>query len=354
MTSAIRSTFGVLPDGREVAAVTLTSATGVSVTVITWGATLQSVILPDRDGRPAEVALGYGDLAGYVSGNAYFGATVGRFANRIADGRFELDGKTYALPCNDGPNSLHGGTTGFDRQLWTVVAVEDAAVIMRLISPDGDQGYPGTLTVTARYALDGAGTLTIDYHATTDSPTVVSITNHAYWNLGGEGSGSAMGHVVTIAGEHFTPVEETLIPTGERRPVAGTAFDFREPRTVGECIGDRGDEQLRFGGGYDHNWVVGAASGAVVAVATMTDPASGRRFTLGSDQPGLQFYSGNFLDGTIVGKAGLPYRRRDALAFEPQRFPDTPNQPDFGSATLRPGESYRNRIVYTFSIAPGA
>ncbi len=320
MVTATRSRFGTLPDGRAVEAVTLANAAGVSVTVIAWGATLKSVILPDRDGRRADVALGYPDIDGYLGGTGYFGATVGRYANRIAGGRFELDGITYKVPQNNGPNSLHGGTTGFDRQLWEVVAVDAAAVTLRLVSPAGDQGYPGTLTATTRYALDEGGRLEIDYRSTTDAPTIVNITNHAYWNLGGPDSGSARDHVVTIAADRYNPVDATLIPTGELRPVAGTEFDFREPRAVGETP-------------YDHNWILTGTDGALRTVATVADPASGRCFTLASNQPGLQFYSGNPL----------------GLAFEPQRFPDTPNRPAFGSARLDPGQEYCNRIAYAFA-----
>ncbi|QXQ05034.1 galactose mutarotase [Sphingosinicellaceae bacterium] len=350
---ASTSTFGALADGRPVAAVTLTNQAGVAVTVIAWGATLQAVVLPGRDGSRADVALGCADMAGYLAKPSYFGATVGRFANRIAKGRFTLDGTSYQAPVNDGPNSLHGGTVGFDKVLWDVVGVTSgptASVTLRHVSRDGDQGFPGTLTVDAVYSLDEASVLTIEYRATTDRPTIVNITSHAYWNLGGEGSaGGAMGHLVTIPADSFTPVDATLIPTGELKPVAGTVFDFRTPRAVGNGVRDGHDQQIVLGRGYDHNWVIGPTpTPANHLMATVSEPVSGRRFALWSNQPGLQFYSGNFLDGTVIGKSGNLYRQGDALVFEPQLFPDTPNQPAFGSARLEPGQTYRNVIVYKF------
>ncbi len=349
-----RATFGTLPDGRPVPAVTLVNRHGVHATVIAWGATLQSLILPDRTGHLADVALGYDNLKDYLDHPQYFGATVGRFANRIARGKFTLDGKAYQVPVNNGPNSLHGGTAGFDKQLWQVV---DAAggpsghVTLRHVSPDGEMGYPGTLTVDATYTLGEDDRLTIEYRATTTAPTIVNVTNHAYWNLSGEGSANgAMGHRVTIPAETYLPTDAGAIPTGEFRPVAGTAFDFRTPRAVGERVRDATDQQLVFGRGYDHNWVVGRqVTVDEHLMARVADPTSGRAFELWSNQPGLQFYSGNFLDGTTSGKAKRIYRAGDAVVFEPQIFPDTPNQPAFGSARLAPGETYRNVISYRFS-----
>lgn len=343
--TAERFVFGVLPDGREVAAITL-HAGEVSATVLAWGATLQSLLLPDINGETADVTLGFDDLDGYLVPSGYFGATVGRFANRIGGGRFVLDGMTYELPMNDGPNSLHGGTTGFDRQLWDVEAIDAGAVTFRLVSPHGDQGYPGNLTVDATYALDPAGVLTIDYRATTDAPTVVNITSHAYWNLAG--GGSAMDHQLTIPAERFLPVDATLIPTGERRDVTGTPFDFRAATKVGARIRNGRDDQLGHGSGYDHSWLMGDA-GEPRMVARVADPGSGRALELVSNQPGLQLYSGNFLDGSVVGKSGQRYRQGDAIALEPQRCPDTPNRPEFGSALLCPGETYRNTLIYRFS-----
>ena len=354
LSETISGVFGKTADGRDVASVTLTNARGISATVIASGATLQSVMLPDRDGRRVDVALGYDDMAGYLANPEYFGATVGRFTNRIANGRFSLDGTSYQTPLNDGPNALHGGIAGFDKVLWTVVATGEGSVTLRHISPDGDQGYPGTLTIDAVYSLDDADALTIEYRATTTAPTIVNITNHAYWNLAGEGSaGGAMGHVVTIHADRYTPVDATLIPTGELRRVAGTVFDFRTPHAVGERIRDGRDQQIVFGRGYDHNWVIAdTVAAAPRPMAKVVDPASGRGFALSSNQPGVQFYSGNFLDGSVVGKSGHSYRAGDAVVFEPQLFPDTPNQPNFGlnGGRLDPGETYHNVIVYHFTL----
>jgi aldose 1-epimerase len=349
--TATRTTFGTLPDGRVVPAVTLANAHGVSATVIAYGAALQSLIMPDRDGRKADIVLGYDNLDQYLAQPQYFGETVGRFANRIAKGKFTLDGKSYQVPVNNGPNSLHGGTTGFGAVLWTVTKVSDgpaAAVTLRYVSKDGDQGYPGTLTVDATYSLDEHDRLTIDYRATTDAPTIVNLSNHTYWNLSGEGSANgAMGEVLTIPADRYLPTDATSIPTGERRPVAGTVFDFRTPHVIGERVRDAADQQIVFARGYDHNWIVGdAVTPGQHLMAKVSDPASGRGFELWSNQPGVQFYSGNFLDGTSHGKAGKIYREGDAIVLEPQLFPDTPNQPSFPSARLAPGQVYRNTITY--------
>ncbi len=358
--TATRSVFGRMPDGAAVAAVTLRNDRGVTVRVIAYGARVQEVITPDRNGHPADIALGFSSLAGYLSkSDPYFGATVGRFANRIAKGRFTLDGHTYQLTINDGPNSLHGGKKGFDRALWTVTAVRQGpastGVTLRYVSPNGDQGYPGTLTATATYTLDDGDRLHIDYRATTDAPTIVNLSNHTYWNLSGEGSGSVMGERLMIPASEYTPVDATQIPTGVFSPVAGTPFDFREPKAIGRDIRDGRSQQLLFGRGYDLNWVISRkAVASSRRVARVVDPHSGRVLTLSSTQPGLQFYSGNFLDGTLVGTSGHIYRQGDAFVLEPQIFPDTPNHPNFGSATLLPGQVYRNEIIYTFSTEGGS
>ena len=356
---ARRSAFGTLPDGRAVPAVTLSNGHGVSATVIAYGAALQSLVMPDRTGARADVALGYATLPEYLAKPQYFGATVGRYANRLALGRFTIDGQSFQTPVNDGPNSLHGGKQGFDKVLWEVASVHSgpvASVTLRYVSRDGDQGYPGTLTVDATYSLDEKNQLSIEYRATTDRATVVNVTNHNYWNLSGEGSANgAMGTEVTIPADAYLPTGATAIPTGEIRPVAGTPFDFRTPRVVGERVRDAKDQQIVFGRGYDHNWIVGRAVTAEPhLMARAHDPASGRGFELWSNQPGLQFYSGNFLDGTSSGKSGRIYRGGDALVFEPQLFPDTPNQPAFGSARLAPGETYRNLMIYRLTTGqPG-
>ena len=344
-----RATFGTLPDGRAVERVTLTNAHGVSASVIALGAALQSVTMPDRAGKIADVQLGYDTLEGYATKPEFFGATVGRVANRVARGRFTLDGKAYATPVNNGPNSLHGGTKGFDKVLWQVVAVKDgptASVTLRYVSPDGDMGYPGTVTTLATYSLDERGALTIDYRATTDRPTYVNLSNHAYWNLAGPGM-SAMGHVVTIPADRYTPTDASSIPLGRHAGVAGTVFDFRKPTAVGDRVRDARDEQIVFARGYDHNWVVGdAVTPDQHRMARVVDPVSGRGFELWSNQPGLQFYSGNFFDGTVKGKRGQAYRMGDAIVMEPQVFPDAMNQPGFPSIRLNPGQTYRNVMTY--------
>lgn len=355
-----RSTFGKLADGRAVPAVTLTNDNGLSATIIAYGATLQSVMLPDASGRTVDVALGYDNIEAYVAKGEYFGSTVGRFANRLAKGRFALDGKAYQTPVNNGENALHGGTAGFDKVLWEVVEAKSGAdsahVTLRHVSRNGEMGYPGTLTVLATYTLDDRNALRIEYTATTDAPTIVNITNHAYWNLSGEGSANgAMGHVLTIPAETYLPTDAGAIPTGEYKRVEGTVFDFRKPTAVGDRVRDARDQQILFGRGYDHNWVVGRkVLKNEQLMARVSDPASGRGFELWSNQPGLQFYSGNFFDGTVVGKSGQIYRMGDAIVLEPQIFPDTPNQRDFGSARLAPGESYYNVMTYRFTTGKPA
>ncbi len=351
-----RESFGRLPDGGEAEAITLRNAAGMSARVITFGAAIQSVIVPDRKGRMADVALGFATLNEYLADTAYFGATVGRVANRIAGGRFELDGRSYQVPVNNGPNALHGGTRGFDKVDWAVVGTAETpvpSVTLRHISPDGDQGFPGRLEAVATYSLDGKGRLTIDYRATADRPTLVNLTNHAYWNLAGEGAPEgAMDHLLTIPADHFLPTDATAIPSGEFRPVAGTPFDFRQPIAVGARVREGGDEQIGFGRGYDHHWAVSRdRADAPRLLARVEEPRSGRVLEVHSDQPGLQFYSGNFLDGTVRGKSGRLYRQGDCIVLEPQMPPNTPNQPDFGSITLGPDDSYRNTIIFAFSIA---
>ncbi len=354
--TAVRAPFGTLADGREVPAVTLTNRHGVKAVVIAWGAALQQLWVPDRHGTLADVTLGPATLKDYVDKREFFGATVGRFANRLARGRFTLDGTTYQLATNDGANALHGGDEGFDRKLWEVVEVaggDTPHVTLRLVSADGDQGYPGQLTVTATYTLDDSNQLTIDYRATTTRPTIVNITNHAYWNLAGEGaSRSALDAMLTIAADRFTPVDAALIPTGEKRAVAGTPFDFRTPHIIAERVRAGGDAQIVFGHGYDHNFIIAdAATATPHLMARVEDQLSGRTMELWSNQPGLQFYSGNFLDATTIGKAGALYRAGDAIALEPQNFPDSPHQRAFPSARLAPGDTYRNVILYKFGVA---
>lgn len=350
-----REPFGQV-DGVAVEAIALSNANGMRVRIISYGAGIQAVLVPDRDGKLADVALGHATLQPYLDQPQYIGSTVGRVANRIAAGRFRFDGADYQVPVNNGANSLHGGDKGFDKVVWDVLGISEegaASVTLGLVSPDGDQGYPGTLTVTATYSLSAGNALTVEYRAATDRPTLVNLSNHAYWNLAGEGAAEgAMGHRLTIFADHYLPTDATAIPTGEVRAVAGTPFDFRTPRIVGDRVRDAAYEQIRFGRGYDHNWVIGREVKLEPRlVARVEDPASGRVMEMLSTQPGLQFYSGNFLDGSSVGKAGRLYRMGDAIVLEPQLFPDTPNQPAFGSARLDPGESYRHVIVWRFSAA---
>jgi aldose 1-epimerase len=355
--TARREPFGTLPDGTPVEAVTLTGANGVSARIMTLGATLQALNAPDRSGRIADVTLGYDDARSYVEHPNYWGQTIGRYANRIAGGRFTLDGKTYQLPLNDKTNSLHGGPGGFDKRNWQIVEVSDkggvAKVALRMVSPAGDQGYPGNLTVTTTYTLDDRGSLTIDMDASTDAPTIVNLTNHALFNLAGEGSpGGALGHRMTVAAHRYTPVDATLIPTGELRNVAGTPFDFAGGRIIDEVVRDGRDPQIVIGRGVDHNFVLDAGKTAEPKLAVrLEDPRSGRVLEVLTDQPGIQIYTGNFLDGTFVGKNKHVYRMGDGIALEPQVFPDTPNKPAFGSARVDPGKPYHHRMIYRLSVA---
>ncbi len=353
---ATREAFGTLADGTPIEKVTLTNANGMSATVMTLGATLQALMVPDRDGNVADVVLGYDTAAEYLENPQYFGATVGRYANRIAGGSFSLDGQRFTLETNDGPNHLHGGVAGFDKRVWTITSVTsgpEAKVVLSYRSPDGEGGYPGTLVATATYTLNEANELKIEYGAVTDAPTVVNITNHSFFNLAGGAidAPAAVSQRLTLNASRFTPVNETLIPTGELRPVEGTPFDFRAPTVIAERIRNGHNEQIRIGRGYDHNYVLDGASGALRPAVRLEDPVSGRVMEIESDAPGLQFYSGNFLDGTVTGKGGRIYRQGDGLCFEPQVFPDSPNQPSFPTARLNPGETYSNTMVLRFSVA---
>lgn len=355
--TAQRAPFGKLPDGTAIEAVTLTNAHGVSARIITYGATLQALIAPDRQGRKADIALGYDDLTGYVEHPNYFGATIGRFANRIRGGRFTLDGKTWSLPLNDKPNSLHGGTQGFDKRPWRIESMQSgptATVTLALTSAAGDQGYPGTLQVKESYSLDEAGALTLDYSATTDAPTVVNITNHSIFDLAGEGSQhGVLDERLTIPASHYTPVDATLIPTGVLQPVAGTVFDFTRGRIIGQDIRDGRDPQIVAGRGYDHNFALDTGlTREPKLAARLEDPGSGRALEVWSTEPGLQVYTGNFLDGTRVGKHGHLYRMGDGIALEPQKFPNAPNEPRFASARLDPGATYHHRMIFRLSTVP--
>ncbi|SOE03044.1 aldose 1-epimerase [Blastococcus haudaquaticus] len=334
-----REPFGSLPDGRGVERYVLRSG-DLEVAVLTYGAVLQSVRAPDAQGAVADVALGYDDLAGYLGDSTYVGAVVGRFANRIAGGRFVLDDAEHVLPQNHGTSCLHGGPEGFHTRLWSGREVP-GGVELTLTSPDGDMGFPGALTATVRYVLDDEG-LTLTYGATTDRATVVNLTNHAYWNLAG--GGSIEDHVLELPAERFVAVDDRLIPT-ELSPVTGTPLDFRSPTRVGDRLREA-TAQLRYAQGYDHAWVLDGEG--LRRAARVTDPVSGRVLEVLTDQPSVQFYSGNFLDGSVVGRGGRAYRQGDGLCLETQHLPDSPNRPDFPSTTLRPGQTYATRTTFRF------
>jgi aldose 1-epimerase len=349
--SQFQEPFAALPDGRPVAVYTLANAHGLEVRVITYGATLVSLETPDRNGRLDDLVLGYHDLAGYLRDTSYFGGTIGRYANRIAGGRFDLDGRTYRLATNDGPNHLHGGLRGFHTALWDAepfAAPDRVGLRLRHLSPDGDEGYPGNLAVVVEYALTAADELVIDYTATTDRATPVSLTHHSYFNLAGAGGGDVLAHRLAIDADHFTPVDGRRIPDGSLAPVAGTPLDFRSLTPIGARIDDD-HEQLRGAHGYDHNFVLRSGGAGLAHAARVEDPRSGRSLDIWTTEPGLQFYSGNYLHGE-VGKGGRAYGRRHGLCLEPQRFPDSPNRPQFPSCILRPGGEYRSRTVFAFGV----
>ncbi len=351
---ARRIPFGKLADGTAIEAVELTNGGGISARVLTLGATLQALSVPDRSGRSEDIVLGYATAAEYLADPQYFGASVGRYANRIAHGKFALDGRAYQLETNDNANHLHGGLRGFDKRVWKIESIDggsQARVVLSYDSADGEGGYPGRLRATAMYSLDDRNVLEIEYRATTDRPTIVNLTNHSFFNLGGAASGrDALGERLTIMADTYTPVDASLIPTGERRSVAGTAFDFRAGAIIGERIRDGAEPQIVIGRGYDHNFVVRGAADTERLAARIEDPATGRVMELWTIAPGLQFYSGNFLNGTVVGKGGRVYRQGDGLCLEPQVFPDAPNHPDFPSARLDPGQTYRNALSLRFSV----
>jgi aldose 1-epimerase len=349
--------FGQLPDGAPVELFTINSGTGVELRTISYGAIVVSIRVPDRSGVSNDVVLGFDTLDGYLGSHPYFGAVVGRYANRIAKGQFTLDGRTFALATNNGPNHLHGGVRGFDKVVWQAEPfVRDgrAGVVYRHTSQDGDEGYPGTLNVRVTYTLSPASEFIVEYEATTDKATPINLTQHSYFNLAGAGHGDILGHQLTIDADRFTPVDETLIPTGELTSVAGTPFDFRQPAVIGARV-DADHTQIRYGKGYDHNWVLndppGATGRALRHAARLVEPAGGRTLDVSTTEPGMQFYAGNFLDGTVTGKSGLVYQRRFGLALETQHYPDSPNHSNFPSTILRPGERFQSTTVFTFGVA---
>jgi len=350
--------FGTTARGASVSVYTLKNAHGIELRVLDYGGIIVSLKLPDRAGKFDDVVLGYDSLAGYERASPYFGALIGRYGNRIARGRFTLDGRTYTLATNNGPNHLHGGARGFDKVVWDVTPFDgpdSVGLILRYTSRDGEEGYPGMLHATVTYTLTNRDELIFDYHATTDRATPVNLTQHSYFNLAGHGrGGDILGHVVTLNADHFTPVDSTLIPTGEVRSVAGTPFDFRSPTSIGARI-DAEDLQLRHGRGYDHNFVLnkgGKGGTGLTLAARVYEPTSGRVMEISTTEPGLQFYSGNYLDGTLRGKQGVVYGHRGGFAMETQHFPDSPNKPAFPSTILRPGAEYRSRTIYAFSVQP--
>ncbi|UCC71995.1 MAG: galactose mutarotase [Gemmatimonadota bacterium] len=352
MTAQEVEPFGRTADGKDVGLYTLANANGVVVKITNYGGILTHLFVPDREGNLADVVLGYDSLDDYLRDSPYFGAIVGRYGNRIARGRFVLDGVEYTLAANNGANHLHGGLKGFDKVVWTAepFATDDAAGLrLTYVSADGEEGYPGQLSVTVTYALTNDNELRIDYRAETDKPTVVNLTHHSYFNLAGHDSGDILEHELALAASRFTPVDPGLIPTGELRSTVSTPMDFGKATAIGARI-DEADEQLRFGGGYDHNFVLDEYDGSLRIAAQVYEPTSGRVMEIYTTEPGIQFYSGNFLDGSNVGKGGAPYDHRAGFCLETQHFPDSPNKPQFPSTVLRPGERFESTTVYRFSV----
>jgi aldose 1-epimerase len=348
--------FGNTADGQQVDLYTLSNKQGMEASIATYGATLVTLKVPDRTGKIDDVVLGYDTVDGYATGKSYFGGTIGRYGNRIARAKFTLDGEVYDLAKNDGPNSLHGGTIGFNKRLWNAREVSNPdgeSLELSYLSKAGEEGYPGNLSVTVTYTLSRErNELKIEYHATTDKDTVLNLTNHSYFNLAGQGNGDILHHQVTLHASRFTPVDETLIPTGELRDVSGTPFDFLQPAEIGARIGQN-DQQLKVGKGYDHNWVLDKESGAdlLTSAAQAYDPQSGRVLEILTTEPGIQFYSGNFLDGSAHGKGRKSYGYRSGFCLETQHFPDSPNHPSFPTTELKPGQTKRSTTVLRFSTA---
>ena len=347
-----KESFGVTPNGEAVTLFTLSPTPEFKVSITNFGGIITAVFTPDRDGTMADIVLGFDDLDSYIGKHPYFGAIVGRYGNRIAQGKFTLDGKEYTLAVNNEPNHLHGGVHGFDKAVWNAETInrEDALGLkLTHVSPDGDEGYPGTLTCEVTYWVTKNKTIEIEYKAQTDAATPVNLTNHSYFNLAGHDSREILDHQMTLFAEHFIPVDETLIPTGKLQPVKGTPMDFRKPTMIGDRIEDE-DEQLLFGIGYDHTFVIDPKdSGTLKKAALVYEPTTGRQMEVWTTEPGVQFYSGNFLDGTNIGKGNTVYNHRFGFCLETQHFPDSPNQPNFPSTIVRPGETYRTRTEYRFS-----
>jgi aldose 1-epimerase len=347
----MKQSFGKTTDGQPVDRYTLKNAHGMEADIITRGAVVTRLIVPDRSGTPGDVVLGFDTLEGYLKENPYFGAIVGRYGNRIAKGRFTLNGKTYTLATNNGPNSLHGGLKGFDKQLWTArpaMSGDGQSLELTYVSRDGEEGYPGTLTAKVTYTLTNDNALRIQYDITSDKDTVANVTNHSYFNLAGQGAGDILGHEIMLNADRFTPVDETLIPTGELKPVAGTPFDFRKAMPIGSRI-NADDAQIKFGKGYDHNFVLNGKAGTLRQAVRVAEKTSGRVMEVYTTEPGVQFYTGNFLDGSIKGKEGKVYAFRNGFCLETQHFPNSPNTPSFPTTVIKGGEHYASQTEYRFS-----
>lgn len=344
--------FDKTPDGQLVDLVTLRNSGGLEVRILTYGGTIMSINAPDRAGQFDDVVLGHDRLAGYLANPSYFGCLIGRYGNRIAKGQFSLDGKTYTLAKNNGPNHLHGGVKGWDKVVWKSDMFQNAdgvGVKLSYTSADGEEGYPGKVSADVTYTLTDKNEIIVDYHATTDKPTVINLTQHSYFNLAGGKASDILGHELMINADQYTPVDDTLIPTGELAPVQGTPFDFRTSTAIGARINDA-NEQLKRGKGYDHNYVLNRQGEGMSPAARVVEPTTGRTLDIATTEPGIQFYSGNFLDGTIKGKADRVYPLRSGFCLETQHYPDSPNQPKFPSTVLKPGAEYRSRTVFTFGV----
>ena len=350
--SIIQADFGTMPDGQRVSIYTLTNTQGAIARITNYGAIVTELWMPDKNGTLGDIVLGFDSLEGYLGDSPYFGCIVGRYGNRIGKGRFSLDGKSYTLAVNNGENHLHGGLKGFDKVVWKAEPVTDkdgVGLKLRYLSKDMEEGYPGNLDVTVVYTLTNANELRIDYTATTDKPTVCNLTHHGYFNLAGQGKGDILGHELMLNADRYTPVDDGLITTGEILPVAGTPMDFIKPTKIGSRI-DADFEQLRFGGGYDHNWVLNKKGNEMSLAARVYEQTSGRVMEIWTNEPGVQFYAGNFLDGTLTGKGGKVYQYRYGFCLETQHYPDSPNKPNFPSTTLRPGQTYKTTTIHKFSV----
>jgi len=343
--------FGQTADGKQAGIFTLTNKNGLVAQITNFGGIVTSLLVPDRDGKFADVVLGFDDLEGYINEHPYFGALIGRVGNRIAKGKFTLEGKEYTLAINNGPNHLHGGLKGFDKVIWNAkpsMTDNGPALELTYLSRDGEENYPGNLSCRVVYTLTNDNELKIDYEATTDKPTPINLTQHSYFNLAGHNAGDMLSHEVVINADNFTPIDETLIPNGQIKPVDGTPMDFRTPTEIGARINSN-DEQIKFGGGYDHNWVLNNKDGKLALAATFHEKTSGRFMEVLTTEPGIQFYTGNFLDGSNIGKGGAVYNHRNGFCAETQHFPDSPNHPEFPSCILQPGQTYKQTTAYRFS-----